>query len=142
MKSHGRKKSEVAPASGEEADRGQTPRSVQIASEGIRNSAQAKGFLSALISDVMTESVSPKKANTACNAMGKLIKVADLERQHGQGGASEPFNLVDLPTLAVDVAATADPLAEEESALLDRLETIRRARAEVTNGTPAPARKL
>lgn len=59
------------------------PRSVQIASRGIRTDVDAANFFSALTSDIMTEEVKVKTANAACNSMGKLLKVVDMRLKHG-----------------------------------------------------------
>lgn len=64
------------------------PRSVQIASRGIRTDVDAANFFSALTSDIMTEGVKVKTANAACNAMGKLLKIVDMRQRYGNGEQS------------------------------------------------------
>lgn len=59
-------------------------KSVQIASGGIRTARDAGNFLSALIGDVMTEAVPARLANTSVNAMGKLLKVVEMQHKYGK----------------------------------------------------------
>lgn len=73
----------------------EAPKSVQIASKGIRTAPDASEFLSALIGDTMTEAVPVRIANTSVNAMGKLLKVAELQLRYGKvKGENTPDQLV------------------------------------------------
>ena len=66
----------------EEVPCGETPRSAKIASRGISTADDAASFLSAGIGDVMTGKVKERTFNSACNAMGKLLKVHDMKMKH------------------------------------------------------------
>lgn len=90
----------------------EVPKSVQIASSGIDSSSKVISFTSALIADVMTERVTTKVASTVCNAMGKMLKAAELERKYSNDGTAQPFSLTD---------AKSDPVEEEKQALRRRL---------------------
>lgn len=65
----------------------EVPRSVQIASRGVRDDASAFDFLSALIADVMTDKVHHRTANTTINALGKMQKLADMRLRYGKQAA-------------------------------------------------------
>lgn len=101
-----------------EGDGGEAPRSVGIASRGIRTAGDAANFLSALIGDVMTEAVPTKIANTACNGMGKLLKVVDMQQRYGKPKDGEPEKMLVLadPT---DARRAAEQTEREQ--LLARL---------------------
>lgn len=90
-------KSTVAPMGDENAPEGPTPRSVQIASRGIRTADDAANFQSALLGDVMTGSVTEKRSNAACNAMGKLLKIVDMKHRYGGDSRenNKPLQLAD-----------------------------------------------
>jgi hypothetical protein len=58
-------------------------RTLRFARRGVRNSADVKGFMGALMSDLIEGRVSPGVGNAACNAGGKLLKVAEMEMKYG-----------------------------------------------------------
>lgn len=93
----GRSSSDCAPAR-EGADSAavvkEAPRSVEIASSGIRDDHQAAEYLSALIGDVMTDRVSVRIANTGVNAMGKLLKLVEMRQKYGQPENARSLDLV------------------------------------------------
>lgn len=76
------------------APEGETPRSVRLAADGILTADHAANFLSALIGDTMTGAVREKTANSACNAMGKLLKTVDMQHRYG-GEDKRPLKLAD-----------------------------------------------
>lgn len=57
--------------------------SQRIARRGIRTAADFAELMSALMSDVICEEITPNIANAACNAGGKLLKVVELNHRHG-----------------------------------------------------------
>ena len=59
------------------------PKCVASAERGIRTGADFAGFMSNLISDVVTRRVTPEVANAACNAGGKMLKVTEMQWRHG-----------------------------------------------------------
>lgn len=105
------------------------PRSVEIASSGIRTAHDAASFLSAIIGDVMTEAVPVRIANCGINAMGKLLKVAELQQRYGKVEGNQPADLQLVGPQAATVEAPADPLAEREARLLEELAAVRKERA-------------
>lgn len=73
-----------------------TPRSVAIADAGIRTAPQFASLMSALIADIATDRISPKVGNAMVNAGGKLLKVAEMQRQYGktsENGIVQPLLL-------------------------------------------------
>jgi hypothetical protein len=61
-----------------------TPRSLSLAARGIRTGADFSQVMSALISDIIEEKVTPQVANAACNAGGKLLKVVEMQIKYGK----------------------------------------------------------
>lgn len=68
----------------ESAILGGEPRSLALAARGIRTGADFSKVMSALISDIIEEKVTPQVANAACNAGGKLLKVVEMQIKHGK----------------------------------------------------------
>lgn len=73
---------------------GPPPRSVQIASRGIRTADDGANFQAALIGDIMTGDVKEKTANAACNAMGKLLKIVDMQQRYSNTPGEQPKPLI------------------------------------------------
>ena len=83
------------PAVGDkETAGGPPPRSVQIASRGIRTAEDGANFQAALIGDIMTGDVKEKAANAACNAMGKLLKIVDMQHRYSNAPGEPPKPLI------------------------------------------------
>jgi hypothetical protein len=62
----------------------QAPRSVGLlASEGISDSRKCANVLGAIALDVGLQRITPQTGNTMCNAIGKLMKLKELEIKHG-----------------------------------------------------------
>ena len=59
------------------------PRSLPIAKKGIHSGSDFARFMSALMSDLIEETIEPKTANAAINAGGKLLKVVELQLKYG-----------------------------------------------------------
>lgn len=70
------------------------PRSVQIASSGIRNDRHAGEYLSALLGDMMADKVSVRVGNACNNTMGKLLKLVELRQKYGSPENSKAIELV------------------------------------------------
>jgi len=64
-------------------------RSLAIAERGIATSRNFKDFMSALMTDIVSGSVTPSVGNAACNAGGKLLKVVELEQKYGVTGRGQ-----------------------------------------------------
>ena len=62
------------------------PRSLDIASRGIRTGHDFASFMSALMSDLIEGRVTPNIGNAACNAGGKLLKVVEMQYRYGTTG--------------------------------------------------------
>lgn len=60
------------------------PDSVRLIEEqGIRTSRDASNVLVAIAKDVGRQSMTPQVGNTMCNALGKMIRVKELEIKYG-----------------------------------------------------------
>ena len=57
-------------------------RSAAIASAGIHTGQDFAALMSALMSDVIEERISPNVANAAINAGGKLLKVVEMQYRY------------------------------------------------------------
>jgi hypothetical protein len=132
-------KAQIAAVVDEASPGGETPRSVQIASRGIRTDRDAANFQSALLGDLMTGRVKEKTSNAACNVMGKLLKIQDLSQRY----AADPDH-------AGRQVVLADPDDSDRKAgeIECRRESLRRELAALDAGerpgaaqSPAPARK-
>jgi hypothetical protein len=58
-------------------------RSAEIAEGGIQTGRQFAGFMSALMSDIISGKIPPAVGNAACNAGGKLLKVVEMQYRYG-----------------------------------------------------------
>lgn len=67
-----------------------TPRSLAIASAGVRTGEDFAGLMSALMSDVIEGRLTPVAANATCNAGGKLLKVVEMQYRYGKAGGTKP----------------------------------------------------
>lgn len=67
----------------------QQPKCVAIAEAGVRNSQQMMRYLSALIADGSAGRVTTGMMHGACNAVGKLLRVAEMEARYGTAGANQ-----------------------------------------------------
>lgn len=72
-----------------------SPKSVTLlASDGIQDSRKCANVLGAIALDVLTSQITPQVGNTACNAIGKMLKVKELEIKYGLSGEpGEPKRL-------------------------------------------------
>ena len=50
----------------------------------VRNSADLKVIMGALVTDLRAQRVTPMIANAMCNASGKLIKIVEMEYKYGR----------------------------------------------------------
>lgn len=71
------------------------PRSMQlVATEGLSDSRKCANVLGAITLDVLSSRIPPQVGNTACNAIGKLLKLKEMEIKYGTAGAAgEPKRL-------------------------------------------------
>jgi hypothetical protein len=108
----------------------EVPRSVQIASRGIRTDHQAAEYLSALVTDVMTDRVTEKRANTACNVMGKLFKVVEMRHKYGKPeDQSRELSLIPSPAQDDGLAAAEAVLLRQKADLEEQLAAVRKEKA-------------
>ena len=70
------------------------PRSVAIASSGIRTDQQAGEFLSALIGDLMTQAIPVRIGTASINALGKMLKLVELRQKYGDPEKARSLELV------------------------------------------------
>ena len=59
------------------------PRSLSLAERGVRTGADFANMMSALMSDIIADRITPSKANAACNAGSKLLKVVEMQYKSG-----------------------------------------------------------
>ena len=64
----------------------QPPRSLAVASGGIKTGKDFAKLMSALMSDLIEGRVTPNVGNATCNAGGKLLKVVEMEYKYGTAG--------------------------------------------------------
>lgn len=64
------------------------PRSLAITEKGIQTGNDFARCMSALMSDIIAQRVTPQVGNAVCNAGGKLLKVVELQLRYGS--AKEP----------------------------------------------------
>lgn len=72
------------------------PRSLNVATRGIKTGGDFAEMMSALMSDLIDGRVEPGVANAACNAGGKLLRVVELQMKFGttpEGGSEKVLRL-------------------------------------------------
>ena len=72
----------------------QVPRSLKIFEAGIKTGGDFADGMSALMSDLITGSVTPQIGNAVCNAGGKLLKVVEMQHRYGRNAKAEPAERV------------------------------------------------
>ncbi len=81
------------------------PRSVTIASKGIKTSHDFACVMSALMSDLLEGRLSPNIGNATCNAGGKLLKIVEMQYRYGTDGPGSGQKILKLavqnPTLTI-----------------------------------------
>jgi hypothetical protein len=69
------------------------PRSLAIAERGVKTGTDFANMMSALMSDIIAERISPNKANATCNAGRQLLKVVEMQYRYGGKGNSRALTL-------------------------------------------------
>jgi phage tail sheath protein FI len=59
------------------------PRSLAIATRGVKTGGDFANLMSALMSDLIEGRVTPQMGNATCNAGGKLLKVVEMQYKYG-----------------------------------------------------------
>lgn len=72
-------------------------RSLRIGNGGIKSGRDFAGFMSGLLSDVVSGKVDPRVANAACNVAGKLLKVVEMEFKYARQQQAEGTAVTGLP---------------------------------------------
>lgn len=72
------------------------PKCVSIAEAGITNSQQAIRYLSALIADGSAGRVTPGSMHANCNAVGKMLRVVEMEARFGTALGSGPEKVLEF----------------------------------------------
>ncbi len=75
---------QAAPAPPDAPGRAATSRSLAIARGGLRTGFDTINMLTATITDVLEENVSTNQANVVVNAIGKVLKVVELQFKYGK----------------------------------------------------------
>jgi len=70
------------------------PKSLQVASRGIKTGRDFADFMSCLMSDIVAGRVTPQVGNAACNAGGKLLKVVEMQYKYGDTTPGRPKTLI------------------------------------------------
>ena len=65
------------------------PRSLEIAQRGIYSDKDFAQCMSALMSDLIEERLTPGVGNAVVNAGGKLLKLVELRNRYGRAGDCE-----------------------------------------------------
>jgi hypothetical protein len=78
-------------------------RSVAIAADGIRTGQDFASLMTALMSDIIEERISPNVANAAINAGGKLLKVVEMQYKYNR---PRPVN-TDTPAPAFELGGVS-----------------------------------
>lgn len=65
------------------------PRSLRVASKGIRTGHDFANVMSALMSDLIEGRVTPSIGNATCNAGGKLLKIVEMQYKYGTDGPGQ-----------------------------------------------------
>lgn len=64
------------------------PVSLSIAKKGIKTGSDFANFMSAMMTDLIEQRISPGIGNAACNAGGKLLKVVEMQYKYGTSSQS------------------------------------------------------
>lgn len=64
-----------------------------MAKTGVSDSRKCANVLGAIALDVLQERITPPTGNTACNAIGKLLKIKELEIKYGRPMPDGPKRL-------------------------------------------------
>lgn len=59
------------------------PRSLALAERGVKTGSDFANMMSALMSDIIADRITPSKANAACNAGRQLLKIVEMQYQYG-----------------------------------------------------------
>lgn len=60
-----------------------SPRSLAIATRGVKTSHDFADLMSSLMSDLIEGTVAPNVGNATCNAGGKLLRIVELQYKYG-----------------------------------------------------------
>ncbi len=72
------------------------PRSLAIATRGVKTGADFATLMSALMSDLIEGRVTPNIGNATCNAGGKLLKVVEMQYKYGTDGPGQAGKVLTL----------------------------------------------
>lgn len=77
---------------------GPPPRSLALASKGVRTGSDFAGLMSALMTDLIEGSITPSVGNATCNAGGKLLKVVEMSYKYGTQSPKTNIRVLELTT--------------------------------------------
>lgn len=72
------------PAPSRDTSPAAPPKSVQVASAGIRTAEAGGLFCEAMIQDILEDKVPYQRANAALRAYGSLLRTVDMNQRYGQ----------------------------------------------------------
>lgn len=60
-------------------------KSAEIATKGIRTASQFADLMSALMADLLNETITPEVGHVVCKAAHSLLAVVEMSHRHGSG---------------------------------------------------------
>lgn len=75
-------------------------KSLAVINHGVTNSLQARDLMLAIASDLITGALAANVGSGVCNAIGKLLKIVEMEFKYGPKGpdATTRFLVLGSPT--------------------------------------------
>jgi hypothetical protein len=78
-----KKSTEIAKKASEAAIDSRRPKSLEIASRGVKTGSDFAELMSGLMTDLIEGRITPAIGNATCNAGGKLLKVVEMQYRYG-----------------------------------------------------------
>jgi len=89
----------MSKKSGGSLQKNAPPRSLAVATKGVKTGEDFARLMSALMSDLIEGRVTPNVGNATCNAGGKLLKVVEMQYKYGTKGPGQPGKALVLAAL-------------------------------------------
>lgn len=65
-------------------------KSLAYSERGLKTSSDFANLMSALMTDMITGSITPQVGNAVCNAGGKLLKIVEMQHKFGTAENQQP----------------------------------------------------